>query len=63
MSEFVRASQLDIIAAYQRLLAAIEHSNNAEDHDAAVEDLGHFLRMNGAGRIQEWFANRKETAS
>jgi hypothetical protein len=61
MSEFVRASQLDIIAAYQRLLAAISDSTNTDDHDAAVEDLGHFLCMNGAGRIQEWFANRKES--
>lgn len=51
--------QIDMIAAYQRLLAAQRDAETGEERQAADDDLAHFLRMLAAGRIQEWFANRE----
>lgn len=56
-------SQVEMIAEYQRLLKAqadAHASKDAEAIDAADHDLAHFIRMNAANRLQEYFASRSE---
>ncbi len=61
MSELARLSQSDFIRECQRLharhLEAIQ-GEDAEALDAAIDAFAHFLRMNAAGRLQEYFDAR-----
>jgi hypothetical protein len=66
MSEFQRAVGVDILREYQRLLAAQQSAHDAHDEEAieaADHDMSHFLRMNAAGRMQEYMASRKASAN
>ena len=56
-----KVSQLEMVAAYKRLLDARAAAKTTEEIEAAQDDLAHYLRMLGTGRIQEWFANRTVT--
>lgn len=60
MSDLVRPGHPDFIAEAQRLLAAIQAATSDEDRSHAEHELTVFLRLNGAGRLQEWFDSRKE---
>lgn len=59
MSEFTPVGQVEMIAAYQKLLLARTSAVSEDDKAAAEDDLAHYLRMLAAGRIQEWFASRR----
>lgn len=64
MSGFQKPVCSDFIAEMQRLLIAQTAAHQAGDHEAielADHDMAHFLRMNEAGRLQEYMANRRET--
>ena len=58
MTDATRPGQSDFIRIAQQLLAAIETAQG-EDREAAKHELQHFLRMNGAGRLQEWITSRE----
>lgn len=56
MSEMERPGQSDFIAIYQRLLDAQMAASTPEERESADADFSHFLRMNAAGRLDEWIA-------
>jgi hypothetical protein len=58
MSELTHPGHADFIAEAQRLLKAIQ-SSTGEDRTHAEHELSHFLRMNAAGRLAEYFAARR----
>lgn len=43
----------------QRLHKAQVFAQSAEERQAANDDMAHLLRMNAAGRLDEYFASRK----
>lgn len=50
----------DALQEMHRLHKAQIAATTDEERDAADHDFAHFLRMNAAGRLQEYFANRAE---
>ncbi len=60
MSEFTSPSQADFIAICQRLHAAQRAASTPDEREAADEEFSHFLRMNAAGRLDEWLASREQ---
>ena len=65
MSDPVRLGQSDFIRECQRLhegVVAALRTHDIDTIDAANEAFVHFLRMNRAGRLQEYFANRAAEA-
>lgn len=59
MSDLTRPGQASFIAEARRLLNAIEAAKEPEAREAAEHDLSHFLRMNAAGRLPEYFRNQQ----
>jgi hypothetical protein len=62
MSEPERIGQSSFIAICSRLSAAQRSATTPEERDAADHEMAHFLKMNGAGRLQEWIDSRREQA-
>lgn len=60
MSEPTPPSQSDFLREMERLHRAQLGAQTAEEREAADDAMTHFLRMNGSGRLQEYFANRAE---
>jgi len=60
MSDPERPGQSEFIVTLQRLHAAQLAAATPEAREAADADLGHFLRMNAAGRAQEWYDSHPE---
>lgn len=54
MSEPTPLAQVDFVRVCQRLLAAIQAAPSAEARESAEADFEHFLKIAGAGRLQEW---------
>ncbi len=59
MTDFTRPSQGDFIRIMQRLHAAQLKAETPDAREAADEEMSHFLRMNAAGRLDEWLASRE----
>lgn len=63
MTDLTRPTQSDFITEMQRLhdahLSALK-GGDPETIQAAVDDLSHFLRMNNAGRLGEYMAQKRE---
>lgn len=51
----------DFIREIQRIHQAQLSAQNADERAAANDDMTHLLRMNAAGRLEEYFASRKGT--
>ena len=60
MSEFAKPSQSDFIREMARLNQAQRAAVSAEDREAADADLALFLRYSAAGRLPEYFAQRRQ---
>lgn len=51
------------VAACERLHAAQLAAKTPDEREAADADLSHLLRMNAAGRLDEWYASHGEDAA
>ena len=60
MSEPERLGHLNFIAICERMLQAVTSAESPEAREAAEAEFGHFLRMGGAGRLQEWAQSHPE---
>lgn len=59
MSDPVQLGQSDFVLELLRLNEAQITATTPEDREHADHELAIFLRMNGAGRLQEYFASRQ----
>jgi hypothetical protein len=51
---------LNFIAICQRLLEAVTSAESDDAREAAEAEFSHFLRMSGAGRLQQWAESHPE---
>lgn len=62
MSDPEPLGHLNFIAICQRLLEAVQAAPTSDAREAAEAEFGHFLRMSGAGRLQEWASSHPDLA-
>lgn len=60
MTDPERPGQSNFIAICQRLLEAVTSAETPDAREAAESAFGHYLRMSGAGRLQEWADSHPE---
>ncbi len=57
------ADQSDYLRECQRLHEVQKAASTPDERAAANDDLAHFLRLNGQGRLSEWFDARSAAAN
>ena len=61
-ADLTRPGQSDFIRELLRLNSAQVTASTPDEREAADDDLAHFLRLNGQGRLQEWFDSKAAQA-